>query len=180
MSEEAIVRMLRSRGVDVDRSGMRDTPARYLRALDELTAGHRIADPADVLGTVFDAEGYDQLIVVRDVPFASLCEHHVLPFVGTACVAYLPGQHVVGLSKIPRVVRAYAARLQVQERLTRDIAEALDRKLQPRGVAVILRAHHSCMSIRGARSAGEMVTSDVRGLLRTDEAARAEALALLR
>jgi GTP cyclohydrolase I len=158
---------------------MRDTPTRMLRALEDMTSGYE-QDPREILRTDFESEGYDQVIVVRGIPFASLCEHHVLPFTGTADVAYLPGDRIVGLSKIPRLVECFARRLQVQERLTRDIAGALQEHLDPRGVMVVLRGTHSCMALRGVRSTGEMVTSDVRGLFRTDDAARAEALMLLR
>lgn len=158
--------------------GLAKTPARLVRALREMTSGYDV-DLGEILATTFESGGYDQIVAVRDVPFASLCEHHVLPFTGRVSVAYLPRMRVVGLSKIPRLVRALSRRLQIQERLTREIAGALEAHLLPLGVVVVVRGVHTCMTIRGAEAAGEMVTSDVRGLFREDAAARAEAFALL-
>lgn len=163
----------------LDTPSMKETPARMAKALGELTAGYE-QDPQEILSTTFDGEGYDQVICVRRIPFSSLCEHHVLPFTGTVDVAYLPGSKIVGLSKIPRLVQCFAKRLQVQERLTRDIAGAVEEFLAPKGVVVVARGEHSCMRLRGVRSTGEMITSDVRGLFRQDAPARAEVLSLLR
>jgi len=157
---------------------VRDTPARMLRGLRDLTSGYALK-PAEILARTFPAEDYDQIVVVRGIPFASLCEHHVLPFTGLAHVAYLPSSRIVGLSKIPRVVDALARRLQVQERLTREVAGALEDALAPRGVIVVLEGEHACMRLRGARMHGAMVTSDVRGIFRNDTAARAEAMLLM-
>jgi GTP cyclohydrolase I len=153
------------------------TPARMARALDELLGGYL---DAPTLRT-FPLAGDPGIVVVRDIPFASMCEHHVLPFAGTATVAYLPNMSIVGLSKIPRLVRALSRRLQTQERLGMQIADALESatNLGPLGVAVVLRARHSCMGLRGAECPGEMQTSCMRGVFRRDSTARAEVLALM-
>ncbi len=160
----------------LDREGMESTPLRMLKALRELTDGYAVEDPSTLL-TDFPPEG-DQIVVVRDIEFSSLCEHHVLPFTGTVSVAYLPTKRIVGLSKIPRIIRAYSRRLQVQERLTVQIAKALER-LEPEGVAVIVRGVHQCCSLRGAERRAEMVTSHLVGVFRDDPQARAEVLDLL-
>ncbi len=154
------------------------TPERMARALENLTEGYK-QTPADILGTTFDREEYDQIIVVKNIPFASLCEHHCLPFLGEASVAYLPSKRIVGLSKIPRLVKCFARRLQVQERLTQQIAKALNEALEPEGVAVIIEASHTCMLIRGAESQGKMVTSAMTGTFRDSPNARVEAMALM-
>lgn len=169
--------LVRAFELDEPPEGMRKTPARFLKALRELTDGYSVEDPADLL-TLFDADGYDQIVVVRDIPFVSLCEHHVLPFTGHVHVAYLPGKHIIGLSKIPRVVRAVSRRLQVQERIGQDIATALQRA-EPLGVAVLIEGHHTCMSLRGVESQGEMVTSVMEGAFRDKSEARAEVMDLL-
>lgn len=153
------------------------TPARLARALAEMTSGYT-EDPAAHLQRTFDVR-HDELVLVRDIPFASLCEHHVLPFAGTVSVAYIPQGRIVGLSKIPRMVAGFARRLQVQERLTTQVAEAMERALGPKGVAVHVRGNHSCMQLRGARTHGEMVTSSMRGVFRNDASARAEVLSLM-
>lgn len=176
VAETAVRDLLVSLGEDPDRDGLVDTPARVVRALRELTMGS-YEDPADILSTTF-AVDCDELVVVRDIPFASLCEHHLLPFTGTATVGYLPGERVVGLSKIARLVACFARRLQVQERMTVEIAEAMLTNLNPRGVGVVVEARHSCMSVRGVRSSGSMVTSSLLGRLRTNPSARAEFLNL--
>lgn len=169
-------RLLEQLGVDVSQPGRADTPRRMVRALEQLLSGAN-RDPAKVL-TLFDAEGYDQVIAVRDMPFVSICEHHVMPFTGTVSVAYLPGSKIVGLSKIPRLVRFVSRRLQVQERITQQVAKAMD-AAEPRGVAVIVRGHHTCMNLRGIESEGEMVTSSLTGVFRDDASARAEAMQLI-
>lgn len=167
-------------GEDPDREGLRDTPRRVLAALREMSAGLG-EDAAAVLGTTFEADGYDQVVVLRDVAFASLCEHHLLPFVGRAHVGYLPGARVVGLSKLARLVEAHARRPQIQERMTRDIALDIERVLCARGVAVVVEASHECMACRGVRKAGAtMVTSEMLGRFRDTPAARAEVLSLMR
>lgn len=157
--------------------GTLETPARAAKAWRELTAGYGVNIAA--LFKTFDAEGYDEMIAVTGVPFSSLCEHHLLPFSGLAHVVYLPTDKIVGLSKIPRVVHAYARRLQNQERLSAQIADALEEHLAPLGVMVRLEAEHSCMRLRGACSAGTMRTSVTRGLMRDDPKARGEALDLI-
>ncbi len=156
---------------------LEETPARLARALAEMTSGYQ-EDPRVHLQRTFGV-AHDEAVVVRDIRFASLCEHHVLPFSGTVSVGYIPSDRIVGLSKIPRMVRGYAARLQVQERLTTQIASAIEEVLRPRGVAVLVRGEHSCMQLRGVRANGEMVTSAMRGVFRNDASARAEVLQLM-
>jgi GTP cyclohydrolase I len=172
--EDAVRTILTEIGEDPDRPGLVDTPVRVERMYAELTAGYTI-DPDEVLNdAVFDVD-YSEMVVVRDIPFHSLCEHHMLPFAGTAAVAYIPDQRVIGLSKIPRVVDMYARRLQVQERLTQQIAEFLMERLAPRGVGVVVEATHLCASMRGVRKPGMvMTTSAVLGLFRRSDKTRAE------
>jgi GTP cyclohydrolase I len=175
--EEAVRVLLRHVGDDPDRDGLRDTPRRVVRALEELTRG-RHTDPCSVLSTVFE-ERYDELILVDGIAFASLCEHHLLPFTGTATIGYIPNEpRVVGVSKLARLVEVCAARLQVQERLTSEIADAIGKALDCLGVGVVIRARHSCMATRGVRSPAVMTTSVTLGALRDKPAARAEFLAL--
>lgn len=159
--------------------GMQDTPGRVARALKEMTAGYAM-DPAKILAKEFDADGYNQIVVLKDISFTSLCEHHLLPFVGRAAVAYIPKNRVVGLSKLARVVECFALRFQIQERMTMQIADAIETTLKPLGVVVLVRATHSCMANRGVRKPGaEMVTSDVRGAFFDKPAARDEVFRLL-
>lgn len=166
-------------GADPDDPGVRETPKRVLKAMAEMTAG-RHDDPAKILSTTFDKHAYDQMVVLRGVEFVSLCEHHMLPFTGRAVVAYVPGERVVGLSKLARLVDCYARRLQIQERMTQQIADALTTHLQPRGAGVVVAAAHSCMCARGVRKPGaEMVTSYLTGVLRDKPEARAELMAFL-
>jgi len=162
-------------------AGMVDTPSRVVRAFEEMTSGYRQSADA-ILKTEFDSEGYDEIVALRDVPFHSLCEHHLLPFHGTASVAYLPARgRVVGLSKLARLVEMHARRFQIQERMTRDIAADLERVLHAAGVAVVVKARHSCMEARGIRKAGAtMVTSALLGVFYEKPEARAEVMALLR
>ena len=177
-AQNAVRTLLRWIGEDPHREGLIDTPKRVAKAFQEMTAGLHLK-PADVLGTVF-SETSEQMVVVRGIRFSSLCEHHLLPFTGTAAVGYIPKGRVIGLSKIPRLVEVFAKRPQVQERMTNQIAEALMEHLQPNGVGVIVKAHHSCMGCRGVRQPdAEMVTSCLAGCLRDDSAARAELLGLL-
>lgn len=174
---QAVRTLLAFTGDDPDREGLQDTPRRVAKAWREMTQWTN-GDPATLLTTTF-SETSDELVIVRGIEFASLCEHHVLPFTGTATVGYLPSDRVVGLSKIPRLVQGFAARLQVQERLTTQIAEAMQNALSPRGVGVVLRARHSCMGCRGVRQpAAEMITSSMTGLVRDSAALRAELLSL--
>lgn len=157
--------------------GTVETPGRAALAWLELTAGYNV-DVGSLLKT-FDAEGYDEMIAVAGIPFSSLCEHHLLPFTGEAHVVYLPTEKIVGLSKIPRLVRAFAARLQNQERLAMNIADALEEHLAPLGVLVMCEGEHGCMMHRGVRSAGTMRTSVTRGYMRDRPESRAEAFALI-
>lgn len=168
--------LLRLVGEDPARDGLIDTPERVLKALREMTAGYS-EDPAEILSTTFD-EASDELIVLRGIEFYSICEHHLLPFYGTASIGYLPGE-VVGISKLARLVNCYSRRLQIQERLTRQIADAIERYLQARGAAVVIRAHHLCMGCRGVKlPSTELITSAMRGTLRDDPVTRAEFLRL--
>lgn len=164
---------------DPGREGLEDTPQRVVRALLEMTEG-RHQDPKEILGTVFE-EPYDEMVLVQGIRFHSLCEHHMMPFTGTCDVAYIPNEkgRVVGLSKIPRLVHCFAKRLQVQERMTQQIAGAMEEHLEPRGVGVVVRGYHSCSEARGVRSRNQMVTSDLRGVFR-EGPVRAEFLALAR
>lgn len=170
----AVRTILEEIGEDPDRPGLTDTPARVERMYRELTAGYG-TEPSDVLNdAVFDVD-YSEMVVVKDIPFHSLCEHHLLPFAGMAAVAYIPAGRVIGLSKIPRVVDMYARRLQIQERLTQQIADFLMDNLEPRGVGVVVEATHLCASMRGVRKPGMvMTTSAVLGLFRKSDKTRAE------
>lgn len=177
--EAAVREILLAVGEDPERDGLRDTPGRVARAYAEVFLGLR-QDPRDVLGTTFDA-GHDEMIMVKDIALYSVCEHHLVPFHGVAHLAYIPGQdgRVVGLSKLARLVDVYARRPQVQERLTMQIADALEVHLAPRGVLVVVEAEHLCMSMRGIRRPGaRTITSTVRGQLR-NPATRAEAMSLV-
>lgn len=174
---DAVVRLLSYLGDDPTREGLRDTPARVCRALGEMTQGYS-TDVAELLACTFDVP-HDSMVLVRGIEFVSLCEHHVLPFTGTATVGYLPGDRVVGLSKLARLVDAFAQRLQVQERMTDQIADAIVEHLHPGGVGVVVTGVHGCMTCRGVRKPGaSMVTSALRGAFREDPTARAEFLAL--
>ncbi len=176
----AVRLLLEAIGEDPDREGLADTPDRIAREYDEIFAG-LLVDPEDVISAVF-AEGHDELVMMRDIPFYSQCEHHLLPWFGSAHVAYLPNEDgcITGLSKLARVVDVCAKRPGVQERMTTMVADAIEKKLQPRGVMVVVEARHLCMEMRGIRKPGaETVTSTVRGLFRDDPKTRAEAFALL-
>ena len=175
-AEGAVRSLLSFVGEDPGRDGLRETPARVARALLEMTEGYS-QDPAAILGTVFE-EPMEEMVLLRDVEFWSLCEHHLLPFHGRASVAYLPRDRVVGLSKLARLVQCHARRLQLQERLTRDVAESLARHLDCRGAAVLVEAEHACMRMRGVRGGGAMVTSAFLGEMR-DPPRRREFLGLL-
>ena len=174
--EDAVVRLLEYIGEDPKRDGLLDTPRRVVKALAEMTAGYR-EEPAEILSTTFEAD-CDEMVVVTDIPFHSMCEHHMMPFSGTATVAYIPGERVVGLSKIPRLVRCFARRLQLQERLTDQVAGAIMRHLNPIGAACVIRASHTCMHARGVQSGGSMVTSALAGAFLDKPEARAEFMAL--
>lgn len=173
-------RMLVALGEDLEREGLVDTPARVAESLMYLTEGYG-ADPRQVVGSaLYEHEG-DDLVTVRNIPFYALCEHHVLPFFGRCHIGYLPAGRVIGLSKLPRLVDVFAHRLQLQERLTRQIAEAIDQVLRPRGVAVVMEARHLCVEMRGVEKAeSETVTSCFLGGFRENAALRAEFLDLVR
>lgn len=174
----AVREILVAIGEDPDREGLKETPHRVARMYEEMTAGMR-ADPADHLNTFF-TEKYNEMVILRDVPFHSLCEHHLMPFEGKVHIAYLPDGKVVGLSKLARVVDAFALRPQVQERLTSQIADILLEKLSAKGVAVVMEAVHSCMTCRGVKKSGSvMVTSAIRGECCTNASTRAEVMSLL-
>ncbi len=172
--EAAVREILLEIGEDPQREGLLATPDRMHRMYRELTAGYHVDPERLINGAVFEV-GYSEMVVVRDIPFYSLCEHHLLPFFGSAHVAYVPGGHVIGLSKIPRVVEMYARRLQVQERMTQQVADFLMERLQPRGVGVVLEATHLCAAMRGVRKPGTvMTTAAVLGLFRRNDKTRAE------
>jgi GTP cyclohydrolase I len=176
--EQAVATILQAVGENPTREGLADTPRRVARMYEELFAGLH-EDPAEHLAVAF-TQPYDDMVVLRDIPFYSICEHHLLPFMGMAHIAYLPAGKVVGLSKIARVVEAYARRPQLQERLTSQIAELLMDKLHAKGAGVILEATHTCMTIRGVKKPGSvMVTSAMLGRFRSDPATRSEAINLL-
>ncbi len=167
-------------GEDPERQGLRATPTRVSKALRQLTDGYGVKPEDVIAGAVFDQD-YDEMVLVKDIPFYSLCEHHMLPFFGRCHVGYLPKGKVVGLSKIPRLVGVFAHRLQLQERLTKDIAEALNSTLLPKGVGVVLEARHLCMEMRGVeKPGGQMITSCMLGTFRRDPRTRAEFLDLVR
>jgi GTP cyclohydrolase IA len=167
-------------GEDPSRQGLKSTPQRVSRTLRELTDGYRVNPEEVVAGAVFDQD-YDEMVVVKDIPFYSLCEHHMLPFFGAVHVGYLPKGKVVGLSKIPRLVEVFSHRLQIQEQMTRQIAEALNGALAPRGVGVVVEARHLCMEMRGVETpGGRMLTSCMLGTFRRDPRTRAEFLELVR
>jgi GTP cyclohydrolase I len=166
-------------GEDPERDGLLDTPARVRKSLEQLTAGYRL-DPAEVVGNALFEVEYDELVLVRDIELYSLCEHHLLPFFGKAHIGYLPRGRVIGLSKLPRLVEIFARRLQVQERLTRQIAECVQEILDPVGVGVVIEASHLCMMMRGVETQQSTTrTSTLLGQVRDDDRARAEFLALV-
>lgn len=178
--EKAVREILIAIGEDPDRDGLRDTPARVARAYAEQFAGLR-QNPEDVLTTVFDAD-HDEMVVVRDIEVSSVCEHHLVPFYGVAHVGYIPNDkgQVTGLSKLARLIDVYARRPQLQERMTSQVADALMRVLDPRGVIVVVEAEHLCMTMRGVRKPGaKTITSAVRGNFRSSDRTRAEAMALI-
>ena len=177
----AVEEILAAIGEDPGREGLKETPRRVASMFEELFGGLG-EDPGDHLTVTF-AEDHDEMVMVRDIPFASFCEHHLVPFIGWAHVAYIPGDdgRITGLSKLARLVEGYARRLQVQERMTTQIAESIEKTLAPRGVLVVVEAEHLCMSMRGVKKPGTLtVTSSVRGLFRRDPATRAEAMQFIR
>ena len=175
----AVREIIAALGEDADRPGLKGTPERVARMYLELFSG-MCEDPRSHFRTAFQ-ETYDEMVVLRDIPFCSMCEHHLLPFMGKAHVAYLPSGRLVGISKLARVVECFARRPQMQERLTNQIADLIMQELQPRGVAVLLEAQHTCVIIRGVKKPGlVMITSAVRGLFKTNPSTRSEAMSLLR
>lgn len=180
-AEAAVRTLIRWAGDDPTREGLLDTPARVARSYRELFAGYD-ADPRGYLERTFDeVGGYDELVVLRDIRFVSFCEHHMLPVVGRAHVGYLPRQRVVGISKLARVVRGFARRLQIQEKMTAEIAEAIQEVLNPYGVGVVVEAEHSCMTLRGVNAPGaQLTTSRLVGVVRDDPRTRQEFLRLVR
>lgn len=178
--EQAIRTLIRWAGDDPTREGLLDTPKRVARAWKEYCQGYG-DDPARHLSRVFEeVGGYDEIVLLKDIPFQSHCEHHMAPIIGKAHIAYLPRNHVVGISKLARVLHAYARRLQVQERLTAEVADCIWQGLNPIGVAVVIEASHACMTARGVRTPGvAMVTSRMMGVFRDDERSRREVLALM-
>jgi len=179
-AEAAVRTLLRLAGEDPDREGLRDTPKRVVRSYKELFAGYAI-DPVALLERTFEeVQGYDEIVLLRDIRLESYCEHHMVPIIGRCHIAYLPNIRVVGISKLARVADAYAKRLQIQERMTVQIADTIDQVLQPRGVGVVIEAGHQCMSTRGVHKPGvSMVTSRMTGCFRDDPTTRRELLAMI-
>ena len=179
--EAAIKTLLRYVGEDPEREGLRDTPRRVAKAFEEYCSGYH-EDPAQILSTRFEeVECYDEMVILRDIPFTSMCEHHLLPFVGRAHVGYIPAGRIVGLSKLARVVEGYARRPQLQERLTSQIADTIVETVKPAGVGVVIEAQHFCMIVRGVKKPGSMmVTSAMRGIFRTNPPTRSEFLDFIR
>ncbi len=179
-AEAAVRVLLRWACDDPDREGLRDTPSRVVRSYEEFFAGYHV-DPVALLERTFaEVEGYDEIVLLRDIRLESYCEHHMVPIIGRVHVAYLPHRRVVGISKLARVVEAYGKRLQIQEKLTAQIANTINDVLQPRGVAVIIEANHQCMSTRGVHKSGvAMVTSKMLGAFRTNPDTRRELMAMI-
>ncbi|HUE79536.1 MAG TPA: GTP cyclohydrolase I FolE [Sphingomicrobium sp.] len=177
---EAVQTLIRWAGDDPDREGLLDTPKRVARAWREYASGYD-EDPAIHLSRTFhEVGGYDEIVLLKDIPFQSHCEHHMAPIIGKASIAYLPRDKVVGISKLARVLHGYARRLQIQERLTAEVADCICEHLQPKGVAVVIEASHACMSARGVNTPGVMMTtSRMMGTFREDERSRREVLALM-
>jgi GTP cyclohydrolase I len=180
-AEAAVRTLIEWAGDNPDREGLRDTPARVVRAYEELFAGYE-TNPREYLRRTFsEVGGYDELVVLSDIPVVSFCEHHMLPFIGRAWVGYLPEHRVVGISKLARVVNGFGRRLQIQEKLTAEIAEAIQEVLQPRGVGVVIRSEHSCMTMRGVNTPGtSLTTSTLLGVVRDDHRTRQEFLSYVR
>ncbi len=178
--QDAIRTLIRWAGDNPEREGLQDTPKRVARAWKEYCVGYD-DDPAIHLSRIFEeVGGYDEVVLLKDIPFQSHCEHHMAPIIGKAAIAYLPKDHVVGISKLARVLHGYARRLQIQERLTAEVAQCIWDNLQPRGVAVVIEASHACMTARGVRTPGvSMVTSQMMGVFLEDERSRKEVLSLM-
>lgn len=179
-AENAVRTLIRWAGDDPNREGLRDTPARVVRAYEEFFAGYTV-DPTEVLARTFsEVDGYDEMIVMNDIRFESHCEHHMVPIIGKAHIGYLPDKRVVGISKLARLVEVYAKRLQIQEKMTVQIADTLQTVLQPKGVAVVIEAAHQCMTTRGVHKPGvALVTSRMLGAFRDDSSTRREFLGII-
>jgi len=179
-AEEAVKTLIRWAGDDPDREGLRETPSRVVRSFAEFYSGY--LDPDEVLMKTFaETGGYDEMVLIRDIDVESHCEHHMVPITGKAHVAYIPNRRVVGISKLARVVEIFSKRLQIQEKMTVDIAETIDRVLKPQGVAVVIEASHQCMTTRGVHKPGaDTVTSHMLGAFRNDPSTRREFLAMIR
>ncbi len=177
---DAVRTLIRWAGEDSEREGLLGTPDRVVRSFDESFAGYSV-DPVKLLQRTFEeVEGYDEMVLLRDIRFESHCEHHIMPIIGRAHIAYLPNRRVIGISKLARLVDAYARRLQIQEKMTAQIANTIDQVLEPQGVAVVIEASHHCMTTRGIHKSGSvMVTSRMLGQFRTDQRTRREFLALI-
>jgi len=180
-AEEAVKTLIRWAGDDPDREGLRETPSRVVRSFAEFFSGYHL-DPDEVLMKTFaETGGYDEMVLIRDIDVESHCEHHMVPINGKAHVAYIPDRRVVGISKLARVVEIFSKRLQIQEKMTVDIAETIDRVLKPQGVAVVIEASHQCMTTRGVHKPGaDTVTSHMLGAFRNDPSTRREFLAMIR
>ncbi len=178
--ETIIKQLLKKLGEDPEREGLKKTPARVKRSLEFLTEGYKL-DPVKIIADSVFTDKYDEMVIVKDIPFYSMCEHHLLPFYGHANVAYLPNGKLVGISKIARMVELYARRLQVQERMTQQIADALQNVLKPKGVAVVVTAQHLCMQMRGVQKHdASVVTSAMLGAFRTRQSTREEFMNLIK
>ncbi|MFH1352334.1 MAG: GTP cyclohydrolase I FolE [bacterium] len=178
----AAKQLIKALGENPDREGLKETPQRVAAMLEELMSGYLVKDPSAVLRPVYKTENYSEIILVKDIQFYSLCEHHLLPFFGTASVAYIPKDKILlGISKIPRVIDIFARRLQIQERLTQQVADTINSTLDPLGIMVIIEAQHLCMTMRGIKKTGAtMTTSALRGVFMKDAKVRAEAMALIK
>lgn len=178
--KECVRGFLEAIGEDPNREGLLDTPARVVKSWAELYAGYS-QNSEEILSTVFEDGACDEMVILKDIEFSSMCEHHVLPFIGKAHIGYLPDGKVVGLSKLARLVDCFSKRLQIQEKMTTDISDAIEIHLKPKGVAVIVEAHHQCMSCRGVgKKNTTMITSSMLGAFRNNQAARGEFLSLIR
>ena len=179
-AEKAVRTLILWAGDDPDREGLINTPERVVRSYEEFFSGYA-QDPEAIVRTTFEeVEGYDEMVLLRDIPFESHCEHHMVPIIGKAHIAYLPNKRVVGISKLARVVEAYAKRLQIQEKMTAQIANSINNVLSPKGVAVVVEGQHQCMTTRGVQKKGvSMVTSTMLGAFRDDPSTRREFLALI-
>lgn len=179
-AEEAVRTLISWAGDSPDREGLKDTPARVVRAFEDHFNGYKV-DPTDYLLKTFEeVAGYDEIVLLRDIRFESYCEHHLAPIIGVVHVAYLPNKRVVGISKLARVVEIFAKRLQIQEKMTAEIANTIDSILQPQGVIVVIEANHHCMTTRGINKPGSsMITCQVTGLLKSDEGMRREILSMI-